>query len=163
MHGYRRARFITATEMLSMVMARLLAFMNENPAAWVLLSSGFCVLAGLCSLVFQYRVRHWPQVWGVPQGAAVEDTGATEWSRSEQDYRAKVRYVYEVNGRRFEGHRLSSMAVVASHNAQAVLHQQLEGVETRGEDQVKVYFNPKNPRKATSSTDRRPSYWSPSG
>lgn len=40
------------------------------------------------------------------------------------------------------------MAVVASHNAQAILHRQLESVETRGEDQVKVYVNPENPRKS---------------
>jgi len=129
-------------------MERLLAFMNENPAAWFLLLSGFCVLAGLYSLIFQYRVRHWPYVWGVLQGAAVQETGATEWTNSDQAYRAKVRYVYEVNGSRFEGHRLSAMTVVASHNAQALLQQQLERVERRGEEKAKVYFDPKNPTKS---------------
>ncbi|MEE4361551.1 MAG: DUF3592 domain-containing protein [Pseudomonadales bacterium] len=126
-------------------MGDLLADMNENPAAWSLLVSGFCVLAGLYSLLYQSRVRGWPWVWGILEGAAVKEAGGAEWAKAGQEYLATVRYLYEVNGRQFVGTRLSAMAMMASHNARALLDRQLEGVERRGDDQVKVYFDPRDP------------------
>jgi hypothetical protein len=109
--------------------------------------SSFCTLATLWSLFYQYRVWNWPFTYGVLLGGEVKAVGGREWAKTDQNYHAVVDYRYKVNGIEYAGNRLSAMAMVASHNAKALLAKQLKGVEYQG-DQVKIYFNPENPKKS---------------
>jgi Protein of unknown function (DUF3592) len=118
-----------------------------NKLAIALSVSGVCALASLWSLFFQYRVWNWPYTYGELLGSEVKAVGGKEWAKTDQDYHAVVDYRYQVNGIEYAGNRLSAMAMVASHNAKALLARQLKGVEFQ-EDQVKVYFNPENPKKS---------------
>ena len=107
----------------------------------------FCAIACIYSLYFQYRVWNWPSVWGKLLEADVEKIGGTDLVKSEQDYAANVGYTYTVKGRSYTGNRLSAMSVMASHNAQAVLHKQLKGIEVNS-GKVRVYYNPFRPSKS---------------
>lgn len=121
--------------------------MSKDPEAIAFCVTGFCVLASVYSLFYQYKVSQWPSVWGVLKQGGVQKFGGPESKVSDQSYVAKVKYSYEVQGESFEGSRLSAMTVVSSHNAQQLLKNQLKGVEKHG-NKVKVYFNPNRPEKS---------------
>jgi len=109
--------------------------------------AAFCAAACVYSLFFQYRVWHWPHVWGVLGVAGKKQTLSSGTSMADRQYVARVSYTYDVDGQAYEGHRLSAMQVEASHNARAVLDAQLKGIE-RQDGRVKVYYKPGNPAKS---------------
>jgi hypothetical protein len=120
--------------------------LNKDPLAIALVTCCVMVISTIYSLWYQYRVKNWPYVWGELEGAGLEKFGH-ENVKSDQEYRNKVSYHYEVKGKKYKGDRLSAMIVIASHNAKGVLEVQLRGIERRA-DKVKVYYNPAKPRKS---------------
>lgn len=108
----------------------------------------YCGVVGLASLVFQLRIRSWPAAPGVLAKEGVERWGGPRWVKSDQQYSLKSSYVYRVEGLVYEGRRVSAWVVVASHNARAVLHAQLKGVQRHADGTVSVFYNPKRPEKS---------------
>lgn len=124
-----------------------LALAGELQGIWFWAAVYSLLLCGF-SLRYQLRVRSWSSTRGRLLSAATETFGATAPLRAEQDYVLKARYQYEVDGEAYEGKRVSAWQVVASHNAKAILEQQLKGVTTYPPDGVRVFYNPKRPAKS---------------
>ena len=99
------------------------------------------------SLIFQIRTRYWPYVQGELVELGVEKFGATDWTKSNQDYVSKALYSYTVSGITYEGTRISPWIFVASHNARILLEKQMSSIERAPDGKVKVFYNPNNPKK----------------
>ncbi|QCB45873.1 DUF3592 domain-containing protein [Hydrogenophaga sp. PAMC20947] len=108
----------------------------------------YCGVVGIYSLAFQLRIRRWPAAPGVLAQAGVERWGGPEWVRSDQQYSLKSAYRYRVDGRVYEGHRVSTWVMVASHNGRFLLEAQLKGVQRHPDGTVSVFYNPKRPHKS---------------
>ncbi|WP_157694103.1 DUF3592 domain-containing protein [Hydrogenophaga crassostreae] len=108
----------------------------------------YCFLIGLFSLTYQLRIRSWRVASGVLAKAGLERWGGPEWVKSDQQYSLKAAYVYRVDGRVHEGHRVSSWVMVASHNARFLLESQLKGVQRHADGTVSVFYNPRRPHKS---------------
>ncbi|MGB1261642.1 MAG: DUF3592 domain-containing protein [Cognaticolwellia sp.] len=100
------------------------------------------------SLIYQLRVRSWPQVKGELLNATLERFGAGHIVKAEQTYAASALYQYVVDGEQYQGSRISSWLILASHNVTFVLKKQLAGIEKYPDGGVKVFFNPKSPKKS---------------
>ena len=111
--------------------------------ACVLFASG---VACVGSFISQLRTARWPSVEGRLLTASIDVASGGRPAISDQRYIDSVRYEYVVDGRRYEGDRLSPWQAVASHNARAVLKSRLAGLEPGRP--VRVYYNPRRPAKA---------------
>jgi len=100
------------------------------------------------SLIYQLRTRRWPSTQGELASLGIEKSGATTRVKSDQEYVSNSLYRYRVDGEEYEGVRISPWVFVASHNVQTVLKKQLESVQRESDGRVKVFYNPKNPRKS---------------
>lgn len=108
----------------------------------------YCFLVGFFTLVHQLRIRRWPAAAGVLATAGVQRWGGPEWVKSDQQYSLKAAYGYQVEGRFYEGHRVSPWVMVASHNARFLLESQLKGVQRHADGTVSVFYNPRRPHKS---------------
>jgi hypothetical protein len=137
----------------------MLALVDHVQAMWRLLWQGddqaivfwsavYAGLVGSWSLVHQVRIRLWPSTPGVLVHAGLAQWGGPAWTQSEQQYKLKGLYRYEVEGHTFEGRRVSPWLVVTSHNARFILQRQLRGVKQNPDGTVAVYFNPRRPSKS---------------
>ena len=99
------------------------------------------------SFIVQLRVRRWPRVQGVLIDEKME-VMIPDAIRSEQNYRVSSLYSYEIDEKKYEGSRVSTWTVVASHNMSFLLKMQLDRIEKTGETGVVVYYNPKKPQKS---------------
>jgi len=99
------------------------------------------------SFVYQCRIRRWPATAGSLAAAGIEKFGHAN-RLTDQDYRVSALYSYRVNGSRYQGKRVSSWVVVASHNAKAVLNRQLAGIQHLPDNGVMVFYNPRRPDKS---------------
>lgn len=111
------------------------------------LISLYCFLVLGYSAIHQWRMRRWPSTTGhlVNMEKKVFSAHAT---RSDTTYRLNALYEYYVNGKQYQGKRVSAWVVVASHNAKGILDWQSRGVERVGDDQVRVFYNPAKPSKS---------------
>lgn len=100
------------------------------------------------SLIYQLRVRSWPEVDGILVHAGVEEWGSRKRSLSSQDYRAGAHYEYIVDGARFTGTRVSPWLLITSHNLRFLLERQFAEIADSPSGNVKVFFNPKRPVKS---------------
>lgn len=100
------------------------------------------------SLIFQIRTRYWPFTYGTLVEFGIEQFGSSEYVKSEQDFVSKALYHYNVAGVTFEGTRVSPWVMVASYNARLLLKKQMSSVERTPDGKVKVFYNPKNPKKS---------------
>ncbi|MGQ7844471.1 DUF3592 domain-containing protein [Granulosicoccus sp. 3-233] len=112
-----------------------------------LLISMYCFLMLGYSALHQIRMRRWPSTIGhlATIGKKVFEVHT---GRSETSYRLNALYEYGVNGRTYQGNRVSAWIVIASRNAKGVLDWQSRGVELLGDDQVRVFYNPGKPSKS---------------
>lgn len=74
--------------------------------------------------------------------------GVGEWAKSDQDYVTSAQYRYVVNGKEYEGHRVSPWVIVSSHNMRSVLKRQLNSVQLSSDGKVTVYYKPLRPEKS---------------
>jgi hypothetical protein len=67
---------------------------------------------------------------------------------ADQDYRADALYTYKLEGKTYQGKRISPWVIVASHNAQFVLKNQLSKVETFPDGRARIFYKASNPAKS---------------
>ncbi|WP_299084709.1 DUF3592 domain-containing protein [uncultured Paraglaciecola sp.] len=103
----------------------------------------------LCSysVIFQLLVRTWPSTTGQLIHSGVEKLGAAV-VLSDQNYQAGVLYSYQVQGKTYQGKRISPWVIVASHNAQFVLKKQLSKIDVTSDGRLSIYYKPSNPEKS---------------
>lgn len=92
----------------------------------------------------QMRARRWPSVAG-----ELLELG-TRRSITDDNYNShtiKALYRYVVDGVSYEGSKVSAWVVVAAPKG-VILQAQLKGVTHLEKGQVRVFYNPKNPKKS---------------
>ena len=92
-------------------------------------------------LLFTKKLKKWPYVLGELTEISIAPTTF--------EFRAvagRVRYTYEVNGVVYKGKRLSPWTV--SGHVKNIISKQMAKIEYVPKDQVKVFYNPKNPSKS---------------
>ena len=124
-----------------------LAMEGEKQGIFFFISLYVLVLAGY-STVYQFKVARWPATKGVLLDAEVQQWGATEWAKSNQEYAATALYKYKVAGKEYQGQRVSPWVIVASHNVRFILAKQLGHIQKNDDGSIVVYFNPGKPRKS---------------
>jgi len=104
----------------------------------------------LCSgsLIYQIRMRRWPDTKGQLVESGIRKFGGTERVTSNQDYVSKALYHYDVSGITYDGSRISPWVFVASHNARFVLEKQMSSIQRYSDGSVKVFYNLSNPKKS---------------
>ncbi|NND71032.1 MAG: DUF3592 domain-containing protein [Rhodothermales bacterium] len=100
------------------------------------------------SLIRQLIVRRWPGTPGVLIRAGVEGAGGVASVKWRGNYIATALYSYQVDGKSYDGSRVSAWVMMASYNARFLLQRQLDKIQTSGDGRVMVYYNPKNPQKS---------------
>lgn len=118
---------------------------NSQAILWV--ASLYFMACALYSLIFQWRIRQWPSVWGTLLQKELHLL-MPDNDLSAQEYRAKVLYTYSIAGNVYEGRRLSPWVFVVSYNARTLLSKQIKGVTQNHQQQVKVFYNPQRPEKS---------------
>ena len=111
-------------------------------------ASFYTLLMLTYSVIYQLRITSWPSANGVLVKAGVEQFGATDWVKANQDYVASSLYEYSVDGTAYQGSRVSPWVIVASHNARFVLKKQMSNIKQNADGSVEVFFNPKKPKKS---------------
>ena len=124
-----------------------LALQGDAQGVWFWVAF-YTFLVCAYSVVFQVRTRGWPRTEGKLVRASVEPFGAREMDPSARDYRATALYGYEVSGVAFDGTRISPWVFVVSHNLTFLLEKHLSVIERLPDGGVRVYYNPRNPRKS---------------
>ena len=124
-----------------------LALQGEAQGIWFY-SALYALIVCSYSLAFQIRTRYWPHVAGELISLGVEKFGASDRIKSKQDYIADALYTYQVAGTDYSGSRISPWIFVASHNAKFILEKQLSLIQQLPNGKVKVFFDPKNPKKS---------------
>lgn len=124
-----------------------LAIQGEAQAIWFWAALYTFILCSY-SLIFQCRTRKWHVIQGELIEAGVEKFGATEWATSNQEYVSDALYHYNVSDIAYEGTRISPWVFVASHNARFVLEKQMSSIQRYPNGKVKVFYNPKTPKKS---------------
>lgn len=105
----------------------------------LLIGIGLFTVLGLCYTPFDFiRVSKWPYTEGRLIKAEI-----TYYMRK---YWPEIEYSYEVEGQQYDGKRLSRL--MANGLNKAAYEKQLEGIEYITENTVRVYYDPKNPRKS---------------
>ena len=110
-------------------------------SAYVFLVCGY-------SVIYQIRVRRWANTIGSLHHATVSKFGSTDQNPSEQSYHADTHYTYTIQGKNYSGHRVSPWLMLTNNNLRALLRRQLKGIESTPSGEVKVFYNPKTPKKS---------------
>lgn len=108
----------------------------------------YVLVVCLYSIWFQIRTRYWPATNGKFSQLGVKKFGATDCVKSDQDYIGDALYTYFVNGKQYEGVRISPWIIVASHNMRIFLRKQQDKIQIQPDGKVRVYYNPVNPNKS---------------
>ena len=86
------------------------------------------------------KLKKWPYVLGELAEISIVPTYEI------RTVAGRVRYTYEVNGVVYKGKRLSPFTV--SGHVRNIISKQMAKIEYVPKDQVKVFYNPKNPSKS---------------
>ena len=100
------------------------------------------------SLIFQIRINGWSETIGSMAKEGVAKFGPNDIIRSHQDYRYKALYQYRVDGKEYQGSRVSPWVMIASHNARSVFALYKNSIHRHPGNKVSIYYNPKNPKKS---------------
>ena len=101
----------------------------------------YALVVTLYIYLFTKKLKKWPYVLGELTEISIAPTTF--------EFRAvagRVRYTYEVNGVVYKGKRLSPWTV--SGHVKNIISKQMAKIEYVPKDQVKVFYNPKNPSKS---------------
>ncbi|GAA5213198.1 DUF3592 domain-containing protein [Corallincola platygyrae] len=123
-----------------------LAMQGELQGIWFW-AAVYCLLVCSYSIVFQLRTRRWPSVKGKLIEVGLSKFGADS-VRAEQDYIAEALYSYTVDDVSYTGSKVSPWIFVTSHNARFILQKQMRAIQTYPDGGVKVFYNPRNPKKS---------------
>ena len=100
----------------------------------------YALVVTLYIYLFTKKLKKWPYVLGELAEISI---GPTPGIRT---VAGRVRYTYEVNGVVYKGKRLSPFTV--SGHVRNIISKQMAKIEYVPKDQVKVFYNPKNPSKS---------------
>ena len=108
-----------------------------------------CYMLAVClySAYFQIQTRFWASTVGKIHNLELKKFGASN-DLSEQQYRGKALYSYNVDGQTYEGTRISPWVFVTNYNAKGILIKQQAGIDMPTKDTVTVYYNPQKPKKS---------------
>lgn len=121
-----------------------LAVAGEVQGIWFW-AAVYLLLVGSYSLWFQARTRNWCATRGRLAQLEIDRFGTVDSQLSDQDYQSTALYTYQVNGKVFQGTKVSPWVIVASHNARFILQKQLDGVNRFADGTVEVFYNPHRP------------------
>lgn len=110
-------------------------------------ASCYTLVVCLYSAYFQIQTRYWASTVGTIHSIGVNKFGASN-DLSEQQYRGKALYSYNVNGQNYEGTRISPWVFITNYNAKGLLIKQQAGIDMPTKDTVTLYYNPKKPKKS---------------
>ncbi len=116
-----------------------------EPAALLVALLFLSGLAAVYSFLYQLRIRMWPSTRGRLLAADVQRLYDPTPPRSAM---TRVEYEYEVQGRRYRGHRYSPWQMRASGTAIALLEKQMQDVREEGKGGIPVYYDPRNPARS---------------
>jgi hypothetical protein len=102
----------------------------------------YLVLALTYSFYRSWKIKNWPYVIAKLIHADVYYLNAIEIGSAS----ANVKYEYKVEGKKYVGTRLSPLAVRGQVGPK--IKKQLAKIQYVSEDQVKVFYSVKNPRKS---------------
>ncbi len=120
---------------------------NGDPESWLLAFAVYSLLVGAFSLFHYTRIGRWPSVIGALNSAAVAGQTPSAVS-SDRNYSAEVSYQYNIEGKSYEGSRLSPFLVMATHNLRSLIRHQMKGIEIIQDGGVRVFYNPARPEKS---------------
>jgi len=105
----------------------------------LLIAIGLFTVFGICYTPFDFiRVAKWPYT----EGKLIK----AEVTYFCSNYQPEVEYSYEVDGKSYNGKRLSRLMAYGMN--EAAYERQLEGIEYITENTVRVYYDPKKPKKS---------------
>lgn len=110
-------------------------------------ASCYTLVVCLYSAYFQIQTRFWASTVGKIHSLGLKNF-STSNDLSEQQYRGKALYSYNVNGQTYEGTRISPWLFVTNYNAKGLLIKQQAGIDMPTKDTVIIYYNPNNPKKS---------------
>lgn len=113
---------------------------TEEMVAWGFLA--YLLLALAYSSNYSRKIKKWPFVVGTLLKAEVEIINALDMGSAYE----LVEYEYEVDGVRFVGNRLSPL--VFRGQVRRLINKQLAKIHYVSGNQVKVFYNDKDPRKS---------------
>lgn len=102
----------------------------------------YFVLVLSYSYIYYRKVQKWPYVVGELKYAYVYDVSDGDGGSAYE----RLRYEYEVEGRKFIGKRLSPFLIRGT--VVPLIKKQLAKIQYVSEGQVKVFYNPKKPKKS---------------
>ena len=124
-----------------------LAIQGEAQAIWFW-AAFYTFILCTYSLIFQCRTRKWHITHGELIESGVKKFGGTGRGTSYQEYVSGALYHYNISGIAYEGTRISPWIFVASRNARFVLEKQMSSIQRYPNGKVKVFYNPKKPKKS---------------
>lgn len=107
----------------------------------------YITLACLVSLFFQLQVRSWPSTTGKLIKLEVGGSG-TELAVHQRDHFLEAEYHYSIDGEHYSGSRISMTTIWTLGGFKYLLLKQLAAVEKLPNGNVKLYYNPKAPKKS---------------
>jgi len=110
-------------------------------------ASSYAFVVCFYSFYFQIQTRFWASTVGDLHRIGIEKFGNTN-DYSEQQYQGKAQHSYTVNGKPYQGKRISPWIFVTNHNARRLLIAQQAGIDMPSQNRVIVYYNPKKPEKS---------------
>ena len=109
----------------------------------------YALVVTLYIYLFTKKLKKWPYVLGELAEISIVPTYEI------RTVAGRVRYTYEVNGVVYKGKRLSPWSVTG--HVKNIISRQMAKIEYVSNDQVKVFYNPKNPSRAILFENR---FWS---
>ena len=109
----------------------------------------YALVVTLYIYLFTKKLKKWPYVLGELAEISIVPTYEI------RTVAGRVRYTYEVNGVAYKGKRLSPWSVTG--HVKNIISRQMAKIEYVSNDQVKVFYNPKNPSRAILFENR---FWS---
>ena len=100
----------------------------------------YALVVTLYIYLFTQKLKKWPYVLGELAEISIVPTYEI------RTVAGRVRYTYEVNGVVYKGKRLSPWSVTG--HVKNIISKQMAKIEYVSNDQVKVFYNPKNPSKS---------------
>lgn len=118
-----------------------------DPESLFLLVALYFLLAGTYSLIYCFRLRNWPSVIGQLHSDEVS-AWHSDAIAGDRQYFSKATYTYEVDGKQYEGHRVSPFYMTASHNVRFLLEYQRKYIERPTPSTARVFYNKNKPQKS---------------
>ena len=100
----------------------------------------YALVVTLYIYLFTKKLKKWPYVLSELAEISIVPTYEI------RTVAGRVRYTYEVNGVVYKGKRLSPWSVTG--HVKNIISRQMAKIEYVSNDQVKVFYNPKNPSKS---------------